>query len=115
MVFVIGFLSGILGGTGMGGGTALIPLLRLMGVDQKAAQGINLLSFVPMAILAVWLHTKNGLIERKNYWEVVIPAILFAVAGAFAARALDSGILARAFGAFLVVLAVWSVVTSADA
>lgn len=114
MVFVIGFLSGILGGMGMGGGTALIPLLRLMGVDQKAAQGINLLSFVPMAILAVYLHTRNGLIERKNYWQVVIPAIVSAVAGVFAARALDSGILARAFGAFLFVLAIWSAVNSAE-
>ena len=109
MVFVIGFLSGILGGMGMGGGTALIPLLRLAGVDQKSAQGMNLISFVPMAILAVYLHTRSGLIEHKHYFHIVIPALVFAVLGSFAARALDGGLLARAFGAFLVVLSVWSI------
>ena len=40
----IGILSGIVSSLGMGGGTILILLLTLfLGLDQKAAQGFNLI------------------------------------------------------------------------
>ena len=45
LLALCGFAGGLLGGMGMGGGTALIPLLTLAGVPQAAAQGVNLLSF----------------------------------------------------------------------
>ena len=42
-LFLCGVAGGLLGGMGMGGGTALIPLLTLFGVPQAAAQGVPLL------------------------------------------------------------------------
>ena len=63
---LFGFLSGVLGGMGMGGGTLLIPLLTIfLNVEQKVAQATNLLVFVPMAIFSLLLHTKNKLVEYK--------------------------------------------------
>ena len=48
LYFLAGIAGGIPGGMGMGGGTALIPLLVLLcGAEQGVAQGINLLSFLP--------------------------------------------------------------------
>ena len=45
---LIGVVSGIVSGTGMGGGTILIFLLTfLMGVEQHIAQATNLIFFVP--------------------------------------------------------------------
>ena len=59
-----GLAGGMLGGMGMGGGTVLIPLLTiLLGVPQHAAQAINLISFLPMAGVALIIHFKNGLVE----------------------------------------------------
>ena len=111
MYVLIGFLSGILGGMGMGGGTALIPLLRLMGVDQKSAQGLNLIAFVPMAAVAVWLHHRSGRICWKSVLQFVLPATLFAVIGCLIARQLPAAILSRAFGAFLLLLAAGSLIS----
>ena len=46
MSVVIGFLSGIISGMGIGGGAILIPALTLFyGIEQKLAQGINLVYF----------------------------------------------------------------------
>lgn len=46
---VSGFVSGLLGGMGMGGGTLLIPVLTIFfSVPQKIAQSTNLLAFLPM-------------------------------------------------------------------
>ena len=50
---VAGLVSGVLGGMGMGGGTILIPLLSIFyKIGQHTAQAINLISFIPMAIVA---------------------------------------------------------------
>ena len=55
-----GFLAGILGGMGMGGGTLLIPILTIfLGFKQKNAQAINLLVFIPMSLFALIIHIKN--------------------------------------------------------
>ena len=73
---LIGLISGIAGGMGMGGGTLLIPLLSIfLGVVQKEAQLLNVFSFVIMAIFVVYIHIKNKLIN-------VFPAIMFSVLAA---------------------------------
>lgn len=106
-LFLCGAAGGLLGGMGMGGGTALIPLLTLFGVDQAAAQGINLLSFLLMAALALSIHAKNGLVKRDGLLFFVLPALLFSVPGALLATCLPSAALERAFGAFLIVLSLF--------
>ena len=58
---LFGVISGVFGGPGMGGGTLLIPLLTIfLGFDQKLAQGINLVSFLVMAILSLCIHFKKN-------------------------------------------------------
>ena len=53
---LIGLISGIISGTGMGGGTILILLLSIfMGLDQHVAQATNLVFFVPTAIAAIFI------------------------------------------------------------
>ena len=48
-LFVLfGFLAGIIGGMGMGGGTLLVPLLSFLDMEQKTIQATNLISFIPM-------------------------------------------------------------------
>ena len=57
---LIGVVSGIVSGTGMGGGTILIFLLSfLSGVEQHVAQATNLIFFVPTSIVAIWVNIKN--------------------------------------------------------
>ena len=51
LLFVIGAAAGVISGMGMGGGTLLIPALTLlMGIPQRQAQGVNMLSFLPRCI-----------------------------------------------------------------
>ncbi len=106
MLAVYGLLAGVLGGMGLGGGTLLIPALTLLaGLDQRAAQGINLLAFLPMAAVALYEHIRQKRVDRG-----VIRMALFGLAGAGAGAALalmlDAEILRKGFAAFLAVLAV---------
>lgn len=107
LYILFGFLSGILGGLGMGGGTLLIPLLSIfLNVDQKLCQGLNLLSFLVMALFSLIIHFKNEYIALNGLWPIVLSGLIFTVIGALLAGKLPSEILRIAFGIFLCLLAI---------
>jgi uncharacterized membrane protein YfcA len=107
-----GIVGGVLGGMGMGGGTALIPLLSIFySVGQHTAQAINLVSFIPMAVVALILHFKNKLIEFDRILFIIIPGILTCVVGCYIARAITGEVLKRCFGGFLILLSIFQFVT----
>ncbi len=98
-----GIVTGVLSGFGIGGGTLLlIYMTAFAGVDQRLAQGINLLYFLPTAATALPSHIKNGYIDRTT----AIPAILAGLVGtamaAWAATALDVTLLRKLFGGYLI-------------
>ena len=106
LYLLCGLLGGLLGGMDMGGGTALIPLLTIfLGVEQGVAQGVNLLSFLPMSAVALTVHAKAGLLKGETLPLLCLPALLFSVLFSLLATRLPGPVLRCGFGAFLVVLA----------
>lgn len=104
---LIGVLSGALTGLGIGGGTILIPALTLiLGMEQHAAQSINLVYFVPTAIVAIFTHAKNGNIEKKIILKLIIFGVVAAIVGSFIAVRLDGEPLRKLFGYFLLLMGV---------
>ena len=105
LLFLAGLAGGVLGGMGMGGGTLLIPILTLfLGVEQGVAQGVNLLSFLPMSLAALSVHAKSGLLERRGLGWIILPALLFSLLFSLLAAHIPAGMLKRGFGVFLVIL-----------
>ena len=108
---VAGLLGGVLGGMGMGGGTVLIPLLNIFyGVGQHTAQAVNLISFIPMAVVALILHVKNKLVEFNKILLIIIPGVFTCVLGCYIARAITGDVLRRCFGGFLILLSVFQLI-----
>ncbi len=108
LYILFGAIAGIFGGLGMGGGTLLIPLLTIfLGLDQKLCQGINLISFLVMAIFSLLIHSHNGLIETKNIYIVILSGLVFSVLGAVLANYIPSKALRMAFGVFLCLLSIF--------
>lgn len=103
---IAGLSAGILSGMGMGGGTVLIPILTLLlSVDQHAAQGVNMMAFLPGALLALWIHRRDGRLAIKQGVSLLLWGIVGAIGGAFIATCLSAEWLKKAFGVFLIVLA----------
>ena len=64
---LIGGLSGIFSGIGMGGGTILIFLLTTFaGLEQHIAQATNLIYFIPTAISAIIVNYRNKNIDIRQ-------------------------------------------------
>lgn len=99
---IIGFLSGIISGMGIGGGAILIPALILFAdISQKHAQGINLTYFIPTAIISLIVHIKNGRVEKKTAMIIGSFGILGAILGSSLAISTNGRILQIMFGVFL--------------
>lgn len=100
--FLCGLGASIISAWGVGGGTLLLLVMTLfLGVDQRTAQGINLLFFLPTAISALICHAKGGFLDRPTLKAAIPPAVLAAAVGAWLATAIDVDLLRKPFGIYL--------------
>ena len=105
--FIAAFFTGIFASLGVGGGMILIIYLTVFaGFDQLAAQGINLIYFIPIAALSVIIHTKNRLIEWKKIIPSILLGVVFAALGTYAAERIGSPALKKIFGIFILLIGV---------
>ncbi len=103
----VGFGTGILSAWGVGGGTLLLLVMTLfLGVDQATAQGINLLYFLPTAGAGLLFHRKNGLLDKQVIRSAAPWGTAAAAAGALLATAVDTAILRKPFGVYLLIAGV---------
>ncbi|MEE0101703.1 MAG: sulfite exporter TauE/SafE family protein [Acutalibacteraceae bacterium] len=104
---VAGILSGLLGAMGLGGGGILIIYLSIFtSIPQAQAQGINLLFFLPTAVLALIVYQRKKLIV----WRIAVPFALFGVLGSllgsYLSRGIDNEVLSKMFGALLLLMGI---------
>lgn len=109
---IIGLISGIVSGTGMGGGTILIFLLTFMsGLEQHVAQATNLIFFIPTSIVAIIVNIKNKNIDLKTAMIISMFGILGAIIGANLSVHTDVNVLRKFFGVFLAIIAAHEIYT----
>ena len=107
---LIGLISGIISGTGMGGGTILILLLSIfMGVDQHVAQATNLVFFVPTAIAAIVISLRKKKIDLRVGVVIIIVGVIGAAIGAIISSKMNVNLLRKIFGIFLLIIAIYEI------
>ena len=102
LAVLAGAATGVLSGFGIGGGTLLlIYLTAFAGVDQRLAQGINLLFFLPTAASALVCHARGGYLDKPTLKAAVPVAVAAALVGAWVSNAVDVEVLRKPFGVYL--------------
>ena len=97
---VLGFLSGL----GTGGGSLLILWLTIAkSVPQAVARQINLMFFVPCALIACLFRWKQGSLEVKTVLPAMLGGVVSAVLFTWLSHYIDTGILRKPFGVLLIV------------
>ena len=110
---LIGVLSGVFAGMSMGGGTFLIPLLTiLMKVNQQVAQCVNLLVFIPLAIVVLIIYSKQKLLKLKGVFWLVVPATIVSILGSLLAIDIRGKTLKIIFGIFLILVGIFMVIST---
>ncbi len=109
---IIGLVSGIVSGTGMGGGTILIFLLTyISGLEQHIAQATNLIFFIPTSIVAIIVNIKNRNIRFRVATMISVFGILGAIIGANLSIHTNVYKLKKLFGIFLATIAIHEIYT----
>ena len=107
IVILAGFFSGVLGAMGLGGGGVLIIYLTLFeNMEQSLAQGINLIFFIPGALIALFYYIKKRMIEFKTILPAAATGLIGAVVGSYLSNLVNGFMLSKMFGAMLLIMGI---------
>ena len=100
--FLCGLGASVVSAWGVGGGTLLLLVMTLfLGVDQRTAQGINLLFFLPTAASALVCHARSGFLDTPTLKAAGPVGGAAALVGAWVSNAVDVEVLRKPFGVYL--------------
>lgn len=99
----VGTLLGFLTGLGIGGGSLLILYLTIfLGMAQETARGINLLFFLPSAVIACCFRWRQGCLKLGKVWPAIAAGAVSAGVFSFLGMGFDPEVLKTGFGFLLI-------------
>lgn len=103
LTVIAGFLSGLIGGLGLGGGGVLLLYLTLFtDATQQQAGGINLLFFLPVGAFAVAVYAFKKQIDWKTVFKMWSGGALGVVLGTMLGNSIDTDVLSKFFAVGLI-------------
>lgn len=99
----VGAALGFLSGLGVGGGSLLLLWLTMIaGVTQSKARVMNLMFFVPCALIATVFRWKQSKLDNRLLVFAVGAGLAGALAGNLIGPGLDQELLRKAFGTMFI-------------
>ena len=99
---LIGTILGFLSGLGTGGGSLLILWLTFgLGMEQECARVINLMFFIPSALVACSFRWRQGNLDIKKILPAIVAGSIFAALFSILHNELDTTLLRKLFGVLL--------------
>ena len=92
----------------------IIYLTTFLSLEQKEAQGINLLFFVLTGFASVLINTKNRLTDKRALFSLLPAAIIGMTAGFMLLPVIEAELLRKLFGGMLVLLGFKELFTKKD-
>ena len=101
--YPVAVIFGFLAGMGVGGGSLLMLwLTAVMHMEYANARTINLLFFLPTALITTLFHRRQGSVNIRK----ILPGIIFACIGAgiftIIGKQIDTALLQKLFGGILI-------------
>ena len=94
-----------------GGGILLIYLTVFAQTPQLKAQGINLLFFLPVGLIAIIIYSFKRLIEWKIVFKMWLGGILGVSLGVLLTKTIETELLSKIFAVFLIVFGGWQLLS----
>ena len=102
VVLIAGTVLGFLSGIGVGGGSLLMLWLTLvLGMEHTQARIINLLFFIPSAVIASVFRWKQGNLDIRKIIQAIISGCILAFFFSLLSTRMDLSILKKLFGILL--------------
>ena len=102
IAIIVATVLGLLSGLGVGGGSLLILWLTLvLQMEHAAARTLNLLFFLPCALISTCFRWKQGTLPWKKIFPAMIAGCLFSGVLSWVSRDMDTVLLKKCFGVLL--------------
>jgi len=99
---IVGTVLGFLSGLGTGGGSLLILWLTMvMHTDYEQARIINLLFFIPSALIACLFRWRQGKLDFKKVLPAILSGMACSALGSWLSTVLDTAVLKKLFAILL--------------
>ena len=100
---LVASLLGLLAGMGVGGGSLLLLwLTQVMMLEHAQARIINLLFYLPAAIVATVFHRKNSTLQIKPILPAILTGCCAALGLSLLSRHLDLALMKKLLGGLLI-------------
>lgn len=102
ITLAVGAVLGFLAGLGVGGGSLLMLWLTLvLNVEHPVARSINLMFFLPTAIVSSIFRWRQGRLDIKKVLPAIITGCIAAACFALLSRRINVSVLKKLFGGLL--------------
>lgn len=102
VILVVGTVLGFLSGLGIGGGSLLILwLTMILHTDPLTARSINLLFFIPSALVACAIRLKQGNLKLRPLLPAILAGCAAAAVFSWISTIVDTETLKKLFGTVL--------------
>lgn len=98
LALLTGFINGLLGA---GGGMITVPLLKKMGLDQKAAQQNAIAVILPITLLSSIIYIVSGYVTISEPLPYIPGGLIGALIGTYLMKKISNKILRYIFAAFM--------------
>ena len=107
LAIIMGTAFGFLSGLGTGGGSLLILWLTIaVGMPQEIARSINLLFYIPSALIAVAFRAKQGSFSLRELLPAIISGCIAAGTFAVLSNYANIDLLKKLFGLLLLFIGI---------
>ena len=104
VTLAVGILLGFLSGIGVGGGSLLVLwLTAVQNLPPETARSINLLFFLPAALISSFFRWRQGYLNLKILFPAVAAGCLSAALFSWIGTWIHTDILKRLFGILLII------------
>ena len=105
--FLVGAALGFLSGLGVGGGSLLLLWLTLvLGQPQETARVMNLMFFLPCALIATVFRWKQSKLPLPIALPAILGGVLGAALGCLLGPQVNAELLKKAFGVLFILTAI---------
>ena len=99
----VGAILGTLAGLGIGGGSLLMLwLTAVTGIEYPQARIVNLLFFLPCALIATLFRWRSGSIKPVTLLPSIVAGCLSAVIGIWISNQIQTELIKKIFGGLLI-------------
>ena len=105
VIIAIASILGFLAGIGVGGGSLLILWLTMvLNMEHATARTMNLLFFIPSALIATIYRWKKNSLDCKRVVPAILAGCLAAACFSLLSTKIDTSILKKIFGGLLLIV-----------